>query len=173
MTFTFFGIEFSFTPAIERRVQRVLDDLKSGDLQVEDAIPMLLDLVNGFIGSFEGDPQFEQVAKGLAGQRLAVEVEGVAAVTGTLSPGGEVRIERSIRSGVPVLRVRDLDTFGLLLAGRLDDVEALRSGRVRVVHMSDLLKLLAPVVALQSKRKQEFRDRIRQAADRVLRERGY
>lgn len=170
----FFGIElFHFTPALEKRVLSVVEDQKRGELPTERVIGILLDIINGFLGALEGDAQVAPVLKELAGQRLAVEVEGVAAVTGTLTPGGQVRVEKGVRNGAPAIRFRDLDTFADLLTGRLDDAEALRSGRIQVRNMADLLKLLAPVVAIQSRRREEFQERIHEVVDRILRERGY
>ncbi|MEM3206613.1 MAG: hypothetical protein QXQ87_01075, partial [Halobacteria archaeon] len=98
---------------------------------------------------------------------------GLTGVTGTLAQGEKVKVDRGVINGVPALVFKDVPTFEALLTGKLDDVEALRSGRVQVKHLPDFLKMVAPVVALQSKRKKEFRERIQGALDRVLRERGY
>ncbi len=170
----FFGLDlFHFPSEVQNRIGAVIRDLDSGDLPVETVVELLLDLVNEFIGSFDGDPQVAAVLKTLSGRRLAVRVNGLAAVTGTLSAGQKVQVEKGVVEGVPALVFQDVGTLEALLTGKLDDVEALRSGHIQVSHMADFLKMLAPVVALQNKRRQEFREQIRRALDRVLKERGY
>lgn len=170
----FFGIElFHFPPAIRKRIETVIQDLDTGNLPVEETVGLILDLINEFIGSFEDDPQVARVLKGLSGQRLAIQLEGVAAVTGTLAAGEKVRVDHSMVNGVPALVFKDIVTFEELLTGKLDDVEALRAGRIQVKNLPDFLKMVAPVVALQSKRKKEFQERVHKIMDRVLRERGY
>jgi hypothetical protein len=170
----FFGIElFQMGAAHTRRVGALLGDLDRGKLPVEEAIQVLLDLVNEFIGSFEDDPEVARVLHSLSGRRLGIQVEGLTGVTGTLAAGEKVKVDRGVINGVPALVFKDVPTFEALLTGKLDDVEALRSGRIQVKHLPDFLKMVAPVVALQSKRKKEFQERIQGALDRVLRERGY
>lgn len=170
----FFGIElFHLTPALSRRVGVLLEDLDRGKIPVEEVIQVVLDLINRFIGSFDDDPEVAQVLKALSGRRLAIQVEGLTGVTGTLSPGQKVQVETGLTNGVPGLVFKDVSTFEQLLTGKLDDVEALRSGRIQVKHLADFLKIVAPVVALQSRRKKEFRERIQAAMDRALKEIGY
>lgn len=170
----FFGLDlFHFPPEMQKRIGAVIRDLDGGDLPVETAIEFLLDLINKFIGSFDGDPQVAAVLKSLSGRKIGVRVSGLAAVTGTLSAGQKTRVDDGLRDDVPALVFRDLQTFEALLTGELDDVEALRSGRIHVNHLADFLKMLAPVVALQNKRKKEFREQIHRALDRALSEMGY
>lgn len=170
----FFGIElFGMAPDLTGRVRALLGDLDRGKVTVEEVIRVVLDIVNRFIGSFEDDPQVSEVLKGLSGKQLSVRVEGLTGVTGTLSAGQEVRIEKGTAAGIPGLVFKDIATLEQLLTGELDDVEALRAGKIEVVHLADFLKMVAPVVALQSKRKKEFQERLQSAMDRVLRERGY
>ncbi len=170
----FFGLDlFLFPPAMQKRIGAVIEDLDQGALPVEEVVEVVLGLIHEFIGSFDGDPQVAAVLGSLSGRKLGLQVNGLVGVTGTLAAGQKVQVEKGLVSGVPALVFRDLQTFKALLTGELDDVEALRSGRIQVSHMADFLKMLAPVVALQSKRKQEFKEQIQRALDRVLRERGY
>ncbi len=170
----FFGLDlFRFPPAVQKRIGSVIRDLDGGDLPVETVVELLLALINEFLGSFDGDPQVATVVKGLSGRKLSVQITGLAAVTGTLSAGQKVHVEQGARDDVPALVFRDLQTFEALLTGKLDDVEALRAGHIHIGHMADFLKMLAPVIALQNPRKQEFQEQIHRALDRVLREYGY
>ncbi|MBI4363089.1 MAG: hypothetical protein HY558_07940 [Euryarchaeota archaeon] len=169
------GIEFvEFTPELERRISRLAEDIKRKKVPAEDAIDILMHMISGFISTFEGDPQVERFFRSVIGKRVSVNFPGYAVATGTLRPGGEVDLEEGLDPTVPTLTIHDIDTLRDLVLGRLDDVAALRSGAIRIEKMAELLKWIAPFVALQNrKRNTEFKKTLHTILDRTLKKYGY
>lgn len=172
---TLLGIEFiGFSPEVDRRIWRMFDSIKKGKTPPDRAIDMLIRVISEFICAYEGDPEVCEALEAIVGKKVAVSIPGVADATGTLLSGGEVEIEDGIDRSVPLATVYELDTLYALLTGKLSDVEAIMSKKIEIKGLAQIIRWIAPFVALQNKKRNEhFRKNLEHCVDKVLKKSGF
>ena len=85
-----------------------------------------------------------------------------------------VEMDEGITQGVPTATIFEIDTLGEMLTGKLGDLEAIMSKKIEIKGMPQLLRWVAPFVALQNdERNKEFRKHLGEIMNKALKKHGF